>query len=318
MSLSYLHEQKDFPDLLRIIEDETGVQAGLVEKDYWLMQVLYGLKAQGFSFELKGGTSLSKGFKVIHRFSEDIDIHITPPKEFRINENPKNIKPNNVKARKEFYDWLANTIKIDGIISVERDIAFDDLDYYRSGGIRLHYETKTSAIEGVKEGILLEAGFDTVTPNQSIAISSWAYDKAIETPSIKIIDNRAVNVSCYHPGYTFVEKLQTIATKFRQEKEDGSQRPNYMRQYYDVYCLFEHQQVLDFIGTREYVTHKETRFPKKDFEIPIAENEAFLLNDDEQRATFRKRYELTKSLYYQGQPDFDEVLDRIQLFIKKL
>lgn len=77
MSLSFLHEQKDFPDLLRIIEDETGVQAGLVEKDYWLMQVLYGLKAQGFSFELKGGTSLSKGFKVIHRFSEDIDIHIT-------------------------------------------------------------------------------------------------------------------------------------------------------------------------------------------------------------------------------------------------
>src|SRR5690554_4031710 len=190
MSPSFLHERKDFPDLLRIIEDETGIQAGLVEKDYWLMQVLYGLKAQGFSFELKGGTSLSKGFKVIYRFSEDIDIHISPPKEFQINENPKNIKPNNVKARKEYYDWLAHTIKIDGIISVERDIAFDDLDYYRSGGIRLHYESKTSAIEGVKEGILLEAGFDTVTPNQSMCISSWAYDKAIETADIEIVDNR--------------------------------------------------------------------------------------------------------------------------------
>ena len=51
----------------------------LVEKDYWIMHCLWGLQAQGFQFELKGGTSLSKGFGVIHRFSEDIDIRIEPP-----------------------------------------------------------------------------------------------------------------------------------------------------------------------------------------------------------------------------------------------
>lgn len=85
-----------------------------------------------------------------------------------------------------------------------------------------------------------------------------------------------------------------------------------MRQYYDVYCLLEHPQVLDFIGTAEYTAHKETRFPKKDIEIPIAENEAFLLSKPEQRAALRKRYELTKALYYRGQPDFDEVIGRIK------
>lgn len=318
MSDKYVHDLNDFPDLLRIIEDETGIQGALIEKDYWLMHVLYGLKAQGFNFELKGGTSLSKAYKIIHRFSEDIDIHISPPPKFGINENPKNNKPNNVKARKEFYDWLAETIKIDGIVSVERDLAFDDPDNYRSGGIRLHYDTKTSAIEGVKEGILLEAGFDTVTPNQRMSISSWAYDKAIDTESVKIADNRAMDISCYHPGYTFVEKLQTIATKFRQEQEDGTQKPNYMRQYYDVYCLLEHPQVLEFIGTAEYTEHKEKRFPKKDFEIPIAENEAFLLKGSEVRDSFKKRYESTKALYYNGQPDFDSVLDRIRSFIEKL
>jgi len=251
-------------------------------------------------------------------FSEDIDIHINPPKEFGINENPKNNKPNNVKARREFYDWLAKTIKIDGIISVERDPAFDDPDNYRSGGIRLHYKTTTSAIEGIKEGILLEAGFDKVTPNQSLSISSWAYDKATETKSIKIADNRAMDISCYHPGYTFVEKLQTIATKFRQEQEDGTQKPNYMRQYYDLSCLLSHPDVLSFIGTPEYTAHKEIRFPKKDIEIPIVENEAFLLSSPEQRAAFRKRYELTKALYYKGQPDFDEILERINEFVGKL
>ncbi len=40
------------------------------------MHVLYGLKTLGLDFELKGGTSLSKGFQIIDRFSEDIDIYI--------------------------------------------------------------------------------------------------------------------------------------------------------------------------------------------------------------------------------------------------
>ncbi|MEA2882414.1 MAG: hypothetical protein QOH32_1670, partial [Bradyrhizobium sp.] len=42
-------------------------------KDYWIMHSLYGLQKLGLIFELKGGTSLSKGFKIIDRFSEDID-----------------------------------------------------------------------------------------------------------------------------------------------------------------------------------------------------------------------------------------------------
>ena len=113
-------------------------------------------------------------------------------------------------------------------------------------------------------------------------------------------------------------QLYTIATKFRQEQEDGTQKPNYMRQYYDVYCLLEHPQVLGFIGTAEYTEHKEKRFPKKDFEIPIAENEAFLPKDFKVRASFKKRYESTKALYYDGQPDFDSILDRIRSFIEKL
>ena len=40
------------------------------------MHCLWGLQQQGFQFELKGGTSLSKGFGIIERFSEDIDIQI--------------------------------------------------------------------------------------------------------------------------------------------------------------------------------------------------------------------------------------------------
>jgi len=103
MPANYLHQHKDFADLLRIIEDETGIQAGLIEKDYWIMHVLHGLKTQGFEFKLKGGTSLSKGYKIIDRFSEDIDIYIKPPADRQVNENPKNSKSKSVQSRKGFY-----------------------------------------------------------------------------------------------------------------------------------------------------------------------------------------------------------------------
>jgi hypothetical protein len=318
MPTNFLHQRKDFPDLLRILENETGIQAGLIEKDYWIMHVLYGLKAQGFEFELKGGTSLSKGYKIISRFSEDIDIHIKPDAGFGINENPKNNKPRNIEARKQFYDWLAENIQIDGIVAIERDHAFDDTDYYRSGGIRLYYDSKMPAVAGIKEGILLEAGFDNVTPNNQLTISSWAYEKAIESKIANITDNRAIDITCYHPGYTFVEKLQTIATKFRQEQNDGNPRPNLMRQYYDVFCLLDNGQVQEFIGTEEYQVHKKARFPNQDYAISIAENEAFLLNDKELRAAFRTRYELTAALYYNGQPDFDVILARMLIYVERL
>jgi Nucleotidyl transferase AbiEii toxin, Type IV TA system len=123
------------------------------------------IKETGYDFQLKGGTSLSKGFGLIDRFSEDIDMHINQPKELEINENIKNDKPKNTEKKKNYYDQLAKEIKIDGITEVNRDEAFDDKKRYNSGGIRLIYKKFTQPIEGVKEGILLEAGYDTVAPN---------------------------------------------------------------------------------------------------------------------------------------------------------
>ncbi len=313
----YLHDHKEFASLINILADEKKIEAGLIEKDYWIMHVLYGLKKQGFQFELKGGTSLSKGYKLIHRFSEDIDIHIKPDEKFEINENPKNTNKNNAAKRKSFYDSLATEIKIPGVTSIVRDTAFDEETTYRSGGIRLHYENKVGKVGAMKEGILLEAGFDDVTPNKTITISSWAYDRALES-NVEIIDNRALDIICYHPGYTLVEKLQTIATKFRNEQSGGNKGVNFMRQYYDVYCLLSSQEVLEFIGTPEYLKHKEKRFPTIDYEISIHKNEAFLLSSPEIRADFTARYKTTAALYYQGQPPFDELIERIAKHIEKL
>lgn len=318
MAAIFLHEHEDFRDLLLITAEKEQIDPVLVEKDYWIMHILYGLKQLGYDFALKGGTSLSKGYKIIDRFSEDIDIYIKPPRKAAVNENPKTTKPTAVQSRKDFYDWLANDIKIPGVIQVVRDTAFDDQEHYRSGGIRLFYESHTGTLEGVKDGILLEAGFDTVAPNTPVLISSWAYDEGAKNTALQIIDNRAVDIYCYHPGYTFVEKLQTIVRLHRQEQEDGRKRKNYMRQYNDIYCLLENDQVDAFIGTEEYFAHKEVRIKGKDKEISIQENPAFLLNDEVLLKDFGERYKATAALYYKGQIPFADIVARIRANIHRL
>ncbi len=181
----------------------------------------------------------------------------------------------------------------------------------------MNYDNKVEKVVGLKEGILLEIGFDTVAPNTSLKITSWAFDKAT-TKAIEVLDNRAMEITCYHPGYTFVEKLQTIATKFRREQAERQELQNFMRHYYDVYCLLNNEDVQKFIGTAEYHNHKEIRFPRADFDIPISNNEAFLLSSEELRDSFNKRYKKTSTLYYKGQPSFDDVLSRIKEHIDKL
>ena len=177
MQPDYLHNHKDFNNLIRIVGDSMSIAPILIEKDYWIMHCLYGLQKLGMAFELKGGTSLSKGFGIINRFSEDIDIRVEPPESLNVSTGRNQNKPSHVESRRQFYEWLAKTIKMDGIYEVERDTAFDD-SKFRSAGIRLRYDQISSTMPDVKEGVLLEVGFDDVTPNMAKEISSWAYDFA--------------------------------------------------------------------------------------------------------------------------------------------
>jgi hypothetical protein len=315
MPADYLHNHSQFADLIRIVAAEKGIDPALVEKDYWIMHCLYGLQQLGLTFQMKGGTSLSKGHKVIDRFSEDIDILIEPPKEMDVKTGRNHDKPQHVESRRAFYDWLANEkIKIAGITKVERDTVFDD-EKLRSGGIRLRYPTKVPALAGLREGVLLEAGFDTVAPNEPKDISSWLYDHA--AGKVDIVDNRAKGVPCYDPRYTFVEKLQTISTKYRQQQESGEPPAEFMRHYYDVYCLLDRPEVQAFIRTDEYKAHKARRFRQGDNQV-IAGNEAFLLSNAGTRKFYRESFERSTALYYGTTPTFEQVLGRIGEWIDRL
>jgi hypothetical protein len=302
-----LHDTEDYAALIEVVAGEMAIDPALVEKDYWIMHVLWGLQQLGMAFELKGGTSLSKGYGLIDRFSEDIDILIHPTEPVPIGRN--HTKPAHVDQRRAFFDGLVPQLTIPGVVEVLRDHAFDN-DRLFSAGIRLIYPELRPLPKGVKAGVLLEAGFDQVSPNAPRLISSWAWDRASAAGVEGLIDNRAVEVRCYDPGYTLVEKLQTISTKYRRQQASGEMPTNFMRHYYDVYCLLADEQVLGFIGTDAYLKHKRARFPAQD-EPVLRNNPAFTLADPETRRRYAEAFDLTRALYYRDQPSLEAILARI-------
>lgn len=71
----YLHEDREmFRTIVEQVAEESGKNSIVIEKDYYVTMILRLLSEQLELCVFKGGTSLSKGFHVINRFSEDIDI----------------------------------------------------------------------------------------------------------------------------------------------------------------------------------------------------------------------------------------------------
>lgn len=320
----FLHEHADFKTLIDITAQSLGIQdPALVEKDYWLMHVLWGLQQLRMTFHLKGGTSLSKGYNCIHRFSEDIDVKIEPDETicgFKVFSGKNQNDSKHRQSRAKFFDWIASYLqgKIPGIIDVRRDTHFDDAHRLRNGGVRLLYNSLFSGQE-LKDGILLEVGFDKTAPNQPCLITSWAYDRAATTSSVSITDNRAKEVLCYEPRYTFVEKLQAVVRKFRLYKEGkaGANLPaNFIRHFYDLFQLIDRADVQAFIGTTEYENFKKERFGGDD--TKVANSDAFRLSDPVARTLFQKEYNRSASLYFKGRPSLDEILKRMAKEIDRL
>jgi len=79
-----LFEHRDFEQaILRAAEHfrAQGLRPAVIEKDYYVTEALRIVAAgAGGQVIFKGGTSLSKGWNLIQRFSEDIDIFLDPPR----------------------------------------------------------------------------------------------------------------------------------------------------------------------------------------------------------------------------------------------
>lgn len=315
--MNFLHENKRFLDVLESISRSMNISVAFVEKDYWIMHSLYGLQQQGFDFYLKGGTSLSKAFLAIERFSEDIDIMIIPPANMKVMIGKNQDKDIHRQSRKSYFEWLLENISISGVTQVYYDELLRSDGKYRNADIRLKYPMIDTTPSKLKEGILLEVGFDQVEPFTKKNVSSWAYDFAKKS-GMDVLDNRAIDVRCYNPEYTFVEKLSAISKKFRQYQELRLMDKNFMRHYYDIYMLLKLPDVQKFLGTENYLKHKTHKFGPKD-EFDLTKNEAFIMSDKSIFNFFSQKHNENEPLHYDGKfPSFQEIMSEIGKFRSKM
>lgn len=119
-----LHDDKElFKQIILLTSENTGIDSGIIEKDYYVTMFLKSLVKKQPQIIFKGGTSLSKCHKLIKRFSEDIDLNLereTRPTEGQRKHLKENIvsviddfgfeltNPDNVRSRRDYNKYIVD------------------------------------------------------------------------------------------------------------------------------------------------------------------------------------------------------------------
>lgn len=229
---AFVHDADDWDALLLIVATAIKRDVALVEKDYWVTHALWAIHEQGFEVWFKGGTSLSKGFGLIERFSEDIDARLDSGTTGLA--DPKlswNNKKGGVAERNAWFDAVAAKMSVPAC-TVVRDPAVSD-DLVRSAWFEVRYPPlhADGLPSDMRPFVLLEVGRARVVPFVPRDLSSWVHDY-LEGQGLlaDFIDNRPRGVRCIHPWVTCLEKLEAIARKFDQ----GKPAPEFVRHYEDI------------------------------------------------------------------------------------
>ncbi len=306
-----LHEHADFINFVRIVATDRGIRDAIVEKDYWVTHVLHEMRKSEFkdAFIFKGGTSLSKGWNLIDRFSEDIDLLIVPGEL-------------GTKAKK------ARMRKIQDIVSTLPGLVFDEKNPDNRAGNEsrtscFRYECRSeSELGSLLPYIKVEMGFRGGTEPRELRRIQSVIGEALEKKGRQNIAENVLGVemNLLHPKRTFVEKLYAIYSAYESGKISGK-----TRHYYDVFKLLGMAEVADFLGTEEYTTLKKSvaEFSRENWPaspLPpknrLAGAAAFNPVGD-QRVRIEREF-AQSDIYYGRKPEFAEVIVRIQGFQERL
>jgi hypothetical protein len=306
-----LHSRDDFSDLLTTVGESTGAGAAIIEKDYWVTEALR-VVAAGFNGEsvFKGGTSLSKAWGLIRRFSEDVDLLIRTTNEELASGG----------ARDRYMKGIADAVgDIDGL---SRRTIGSRSERGVSRTAVFEYESQVAALEGLTATVMLEMGIrggpypSTFRPIRSM-LSSALSQTEVEDPTLA-----GFKMATLDPSRTFVEKLFAINSACVLFSEGGTtaiQRRG--RHFYDLYFLLEDTSVNDFIGGDGYrtlVTEVDAfgrEWFERDHRSPpelTFENSPAINPDEELRDALQEDYSRSAFLFYGDQPSFGTILERLQ------
>jgi predicted nucleotidyltransferase component of viral defense system len=238
-----LHKDKNkLADAIRATANAMSMPISYIEKDYWITMALKALAQSTISDDIvfKGGTSLSKAFRLISRFSEDVDIAV-------ITSNlSTNQTKNKVKAASKIVSRLYQKIESD-----------DNSTNSHFRKIRFAYLRIDDAIvEGqVTDSILLEVNaFADPEPYSSMYISSYIADyfKSIDLNDVleayELMPFK-MNVLCLNR--TICEKIMALIKASYGENQIAELK-NKIRHLYDIYFLMTDETTQTFVLSNEF------------------------------------------------------------------
>jgi hypothetical protein len=313
--MKFVHEDREFGDLVRIVARENGLSAGLVEKDYWVTHTLWALHQTGLAIWFKGGTSLSKGFSLIQRFSEDIDLRI---EQGVLADLPKvaSWKSENrgrVAERRTWYEALERKMPVPGS-RVKLDSAQMD-SKARSAGYRVEYPGLFLHDLGpsLKPFVLLEIGIARVTPFVERDLDSFVHRWLVGAGQASdFTDNRPRNVRSVHPLVTLLEKLDAVS---RRLAGNAPEPASFVRHYEDAARIIERESALPPAAQTASQLVAEMLRERQIAHAPRADDPAFLLADHELRARCIAAHEAIGAMYWGPRLSLEQCCERIRGWI---
>ncbi|HVA48210.1 MAG TPA: nucleotidyl transferase AbiEii/AbiGii toxin family protein [Pirellulales bacterium] len=262
-----LFEHPDFEQAIIRAADyfgDQGLRPAIIEKDYYVTEALRLIAgAARDTIIFKGGTSLSKGWNLIQRFSEDIDIFLDP-----LAFDPPLGKKAIDRELKKLREIVASHPALSFVPEESRTIG----GFGRSD--RFSYPQRFGGPGEVTNRVLLEAGTASGRePTSIVELRSYlAQFLADSGTTLAIDDGDAFSMRLLHFRRTFVEKMFAIHSKVELFKRDRQPLGGYARHYYDLYQLAAEAEVLAMLRSSEYAAIKvdydrvsREHFPKSYF-----------------------------------------------------
>ncbi|MDL2299189.1 nucleotidyl transferase AbiEii/AbiGii toxin family protein [Bacteroides sp. OttesenSCG-928-E20] len=241
-----LHNDKElFSTLVTLAAKSLQMTPAFVEKDYWITLILHNLANSPYadSVVFKGGTSLSKGYRLINRFSEDIDIAMI---EENLSGNALKTKIRNIE--KEITVGFTETVEpsITSKGSMFRKSVFE----------------YPSSISGVLLGniarrIIVEINsFANPYPYVKLDISSFITEFLLETNKQETIETynlQGFSLNVLDKRRTMIEKLVSLI-RFSFSENPIQAIQSKIRHFYDLYFLAQDAECAEYIQTDLFKT----------------------------------------------------------------
>ena len=240
-----LHEDKIlFTQLLNFSANTLNIRPEFIEKDYWLTRALQRM-AQNPNAEkvvFKGGTSLSKAYRLTNRFSEDIDIAVIDADSFSGNQLKMLIKRLAKDMASELEEIIIPNVTSKGsrfykALYQYQNLVAPTLSAVKTGQLLIEINTYANPYPYIKQEIssFIADYFTAINRHDMIE----QYD--LKPFSINVLDKRR----------TIVEKLVSLI-RFSFEDEVVKSIASKIRHFYDLHYLVNDKECAKYLQSSEF------------------------------------------------------------------